>query len=56
MPNIVLTAEAIVYYSAFMDSNPAVNARNKIRIAAFTELFLQLRRQLYLVFHCHPPG
>lgn len=56
MPNIVLTAKAVVYYSPFMNSNPAINAWNKVRIAALAESFLQLGRKIYLVFHCQPSG
>ena len=42
MPIIVVTAKAVVYYSAFMDSNPAINSGNKVRIEALAESFLQL--------------
>jgi len=40
MPNIALTAKAIVYYSVLVDSDPAVKARNEVGIAALAESFL----------------
>ena len=56
MPIIILPAKTIAYYSMLVDSYPAVNSRNQIRIAMPAEFLLQLRREFYPVFHRQPSG